>query len=207
VKIREGGWVPLTFGATVFLVMTTWRFGVEATRAHQAVAIKSPKEFFAEVAAMKLPRVPGTAIFLTRVADATPPALVHHVEQIGALQETVVALAVKFAEVPRVHRSERLEVEQLADGFWHITARFGFFQNPILPAALLQAKERGCPIDLSHAIYFGSRDTVVAGRRHSPLWRARLKLFAFMLRNSVRAVDLFRIPTEKFVEIGRQIEI
>jgi len=207
VKIREGGWVPLTFGATVFLVMTTWRFGVEATRAHQAVAIKSPKEFFAEVAAMKLPRVPGTAIFLTRVADNTPPALVHHVEQIGALQEIVVALAVKFAEVPRVHRSERLEVEQLADGFWHITARFGFFQNPILPAALLQAKERGCPIDLSHAIYFGSRDTVVAGRRHSPLWRARLKLFAFMLRNSVRAVDLFRIPTEKFVEIGRQIEI
>jgi KUP system potassium uptake protein len=206
-KIREGGWIPLTFGATVFFVMTTWRFGVEATRAHQAIAIKSPKEFFAEVTAMKLPRVPGTAIFLTRVADTTPPALVHHVEQIGALQETVIALAVKFAEVPRVHRSERLEVEQLADGFWHITARFGFFQNPILPAALRQAKERGCPIDLEHAIYFGSRDTVVAGRRHSLLWRARLKLFAFMLRNSVRAVDLFRIPTEKFVEIGRQIEI
>jgi KUP system potassium uptake protein len=98
-------------------------------------------------------------------------------------------------------------VEQLADGFWHITARFGFFQNPNLPAALRQAKERGCPIDLEHAIYFGSRDTVVAGRGHGLLWRARLKLFAFMLRNSVRAVDLFRIPSDKFVEIGRQLEI
>jgi len=207
VKILDGGWIPLTFGTMVFVVMTTWRFGVEAMRAHAAVSIKPPKEFFAEVAAMKLPRVPGTAIFLTRVADTTPPLLVRHVEQIGAVQETVVALAVVFAEVPRVHRSERLEVEQLADGFWHITAHFGFFQNPILPAALMQAKERGCPVDLSHAIYFGSRDTVVAGRGHSLLWRARLKLFAFMLRNSVRAVDLFRIPTDKFVEIGRQIEI
>jgi KUP system potassium uptake protein len=207
VKIAEGGWIPLTFGGTVFVVMTTWRFGVDALRARHALATKPPKEFFAAVTAMKLPRVPGTAIFLTRVADTTPPVLVHHVEQIGALQETVVALAVKFAEVPRVRRSARLEVEQLADGFWHITAHFGFFQNPILPAALRQAKERGCPIDLDHAIYFGARDAVVAGRGHGLLWRARLKLFAFMLRNSVRAVDLFRIPTDKFVEIGRQLEI
>jgi KUP system potassium uptake protein len=207
VKIVDGGWIPLTFGAMVFIVMTTWRFGVEALRAHHAIATPPPREFFARVAAMKLPRVPGTAIFLTRVAGATPPVLVLHVEQIGALQETVVALAVKFAEVPRVRRSQRLEVEQLADSFWHITARFGFVQIPDLPAALRQAKERGCPIDLGHAIYFGARDAVIAGPRHRPLWRMRLTLFAFMLRNSVRAVDLFRIPREKFVEIGRQVEV
>jgi KUP system potassium uptake protein len=207
VKILDGGWIPLTFGAMVFVVMTTWRFGVDALRAHHAVVPTPPKEFFAEVTARRVPRVPGTAIFLTRVADTTPPLLVDHVEQFGVLPETVVALAIKFAEVPRVRRGERLEVEQLADGFWRITAHFGFVQIPNLPAALHLAKERGCAIDLRHAIFFGARDDVIASRRHGMFWRARLKLFAFMLRNSVHAVDLFRIPTEKFVEIGRQLEI
>jgi KUP system potassium uptake protein len=84
---------------------------------------------------------------------------------------------------------------------------FGFVQVPDIPAALRQAKDRGCPIDLEDAIYFGGRDTVVYSRQHSWLVRARLRLFTLMFRNSVRAVDLFNIPSERFVEVGRQIEI
>jgi KUP system potassium uptake protein len=206
-KIFDGGWIPLTFGLMVFAVMTTWRFGMDALRAHHDEATLPPKAFFARIAAMHLPRVPGTAIFLTRVVDTTPPVLVHHVEQMGALQQTVVTLAVKFADVPRVRRDERIEVDKLADTFWHITVRFGFVQIPNLRAALHLAKDHGCPLDIPHAIFFGASDAVIAAPGRSLLWRARLKIFAFMLRNSVRAVDLFRIPTEKFVEIGRQIAL
>src|SRR3954470_16394282 len=94
-----------------------------------------------------------------------------------------------------------------AENFWPITAHFGFVQVPDLPAALRQAKASGCEIELRHAIFFNARDAVVAKRTHNLAARARLLLFAFMLRNAVRAVDLFRIPTDNFIEIGRLVEI
>jgi KUP system potassium uptake protein len=96
---------------------------------------------------------------------------------------------------------------KLAEGFWHITVHFGFVQVPDIPAALRQAKDRGCPVDLEDAIYFGARDAVICSKRRSWLVRASLRLFTLMFRNSVRAVDLFNIPPENFVEVGRQIEI
>jgi KUP system potassium uptake protein len=207
VKVLEGGWIPLSFGFLIFVVMTTWRYGTEAMRANHAETTMSPKVFIEKLREMHIPRVPGTAIFFTRVANATPRLLMRHVEQLGALQETVVALGVKFADVPRIRRRERLDVKQLAEGFWQITAHFGFVQIPDLPAALRQAKERGCPVDLRHPVFFHASDEVVASPTHGLLARARLRLFAFMLRNSVRAVDLFLMPTDNFVEVSRRLEI
>jgi KUP system potassium uptake protein len=156
---------------------------------------------------MNVPRVPGTAIFLTRVANTTPPLLIRHVEQFGTLQQTVVALSVKFADVPRIPRRDRLDIKQLAEGFWQISTHFGFVQIPDLPAALRQAKERGCQVDLSRPVFFHASDEVVASPTLGLLARARLKLFAFMQRNSVRAVDLFLMPTDNFVDVGRRLEI
>ena len=105
------------------------------------------------------------------------------------------------------HRATASSWRSSPKGFWHITVHFGFVQVPDIPAALRQAKDRGCPIDLEDAIYFGARDAVVCSKRRSWLVRASLRLFTLMFRNSVRAVDLFNIPPEKFVEVGRQIEI
>jgi KUP system potassium uptake protein len=124
-----------------------------------------------------------------------------------AAGKSVVALTVKFADVPRIPRADRLEVRKLAENFWQITAHFGFVQVPDLPAALRQAKASGCEIELRHAIFFNARDAVVAKRTHNLAARARLLLFAFMLRNAVRAVDLFRIPTDNFIEMGRLVKI
>jgi KUP system potassium uptake protein len=151
--------------------------------------------------------VPGTAVFLTRVATTTPFLIVEHVAQMRAMYETAIALTVKFDYIPRVASRDRIELAKLAEGFWHITVHFGFVQVPDIPAALRQAKDRGCPIDLDDAIYFGARDTIVCSKKRNWLVRASLRLFTLMFRNSVRAVDLFKIPPEKFVEIGRQIEI
>jgi KUP system potassium uptake protein len=100
VKIRDGGWIPLAFGTLVFATMATWRYGMDALQARHTAASMSPQLFFEKLRELKIPRVPGTAIFLTRMADTTPLLLVRHVEQIGALQESVVALTVA---VPGVH--------------------------------------------------------------------------------------------------------
>jgi KUP system potassium uptake protein len=206
-KIKEGGWIPLTFGTLVFIVMVSWHFGFEAMRHRPTVLTETPDEFFHRLKQDHVPRVPGTAIFLTRLATTTPFLIVEHVAQMKAMYETAIALTVKFDYIPRVASRDRIELAKLAEGFWHITVHFGFVQVPDIPAALRQAKDRGCPIDLDDAIYFGARDTIVCSKKRNWLVRASLRLFTLMFRNSVRAVDLFKIPPEKFVEIGRQIEI
>jgi KUP system potassium uptake protein len=206
-KIQEGGWIPLTFGTLVFIVMVSWHFGFEAMRHRHTVLTETPDEFFHRLKQSHVPRVPGTAIFLTRLTTTTPFLIVEHVAQMRALHETAIALTVKFEDIPRVAPRDRIELAKLAEGFWHITVHFGFVQVPDIPAALRQAKDCGCPIDLEDAVYFGARDAVVCSNRRSRLVRASLRLFELMFRNSVRAVDLFNIPPERFVEVGRQIEI
>jgi KUP system potassium uptake protein len=206
-KIKEGGWIPLAFGTLVFIVMVSWHFGFEAMRCRHIVLTETPDDFFRRLKQDHVPRVPGTAVFLTRVATTTPFLIVEHVAQMRAIYETTIALTVNFDYIPRVASRDRIELAKLAEGFWHITVHFGFVQVPDIPAAMRQAEERGCPIDLEDVIYFGARDAVVCSKQRSWLVRAGLRLFTLMFRNSVRAVDLFKIPPEKFVEIGRQIEI
>jgi KUP system potassium uptake protein len=206
-KIQDGGWIPLTFGTLVFIIMVSWHFGFEAMRHRHTMLTETPDEFFRLLKESHVPRVPGTAIFLTRLATTTPFLIVEHVAQMRAMYETAIALTVKFEDIPRVASRDRIELAKLAEGFWHITVHFGFVQVPDIPAALRQAKDRGCPVDLEEAIYFGARDAVICSKRRSWLVRASLRLFTLMFRNSVRAVDLFNIPPENFVEVGRQIEI
>ncbi len=206
-KIREGGWVPLAFGTLVFVIMTTWHFGMGALRRKLAQATEAPEVFFQQLRDNKIPRVPGTAIFLTRLNKSMPPLIVEHVTQIGAIHETLIALTVQFEEVPRIRAEHRVDVAHLAESFWHLTVRYGFVEIPNLPAALRQAKETGCPIDLDNAIYFGERDEVVRRKGRARLARWRVPLFAFMFRNSAHAADRFNIPSAKFVEISRRIEI
>ena len=206
-KIREGGWIPLTFGTAVFIVMVVWHFGFQAMRQRHTLMAKTPEEVFRYLKEHKIPRVPGTAVFLTRFSTAIPFLIIEHVTQMKSLYETVVALTVKFEDIPRVAPSERIELAKLAEGFWHITIHFGFVQVPDIPAALRQAKDLGCPLDLNNAIYFGARDNLVGSKRRNWIVRTGLRLFMLMFRNSVRAVDLFNLPSKAYVEVGRQFEI
>jgi KUP system potassium uptake protein len=132
-KIKEGGWIPLAFGTLVFIIMVSWHFGFEAMRRRHTVLTETPDEFFRRLKQDHVPRVPGTAVFLTRVATTTPFLIVEHVAQMRAMYETAIALTVKFDYIPRVAPRDRIELAKLADGFWHITVHFGFVQIPDIP--------------------------------------------------------------------------
>jgi KUP system potassium uptake protein len=206
-KLPGGGWIPLLFGLVVFTIMTTWHRGTRAVAGKLAESAESPDAFLSELKSGRIPRVPGTAVFLTRTARRIPPVLRNHVAQIKALQETVVTLTVIFEETPRVAESSRAEVEHMADGLWHVVVRFGFIEVPNLVTALMRAKELGCPVRLDDAVYFAARDEVVRSQKHPQLWPWQRMLFAFMYRNAVRAADRFDLPAERFLEIGRQIRL
>jgi KUP system potassium uptake protein len=206
-KIAEGGWLPLSIGALVFFVMTTWRSGMDCVRTSLVQTSADSQRLLEDLASERIPRVPGTAIFLTRSARRVPLLLLDHIKFMGALQRSVVTLTVVFEEVPRIAESRRCGIERVAEGFWHATVRFGFIEIPDLRAALRSMAGHERRIDLDSAVYFAARDLIVrrSGRRLLAHWR--LPLFAFLYRNAVKAVDRFNLPPQSVVEIGRQIEV
>jgi KUP system potassium uptake protein len=206
-KIRDGGWIPLLLGTLIFLIMTTWRRGIDAVRRSLIQKPETTGEFLAQLTQGKIARVPGTAVFLSRGEMAIPAVMVQHVAQIKALQETVVSLTVRFEEYPRVPIEQRAEVEKVAEGFWHVTIRFGFVEVPNVAAALACAKEKGCLLNLDDAVYFAAHDDVVRSLNPPRLPAWRRMLFAAMYRNAVRAPDRFDLPADKFLEVGRQIAL
>ncbi|WP_336298328.1 potassium transporter Kup [Sphingomonas sp. QA11] len=206
-KIADGGWLPLTFGAIVFGIMAIWRTGIDAVHASLGRLSVPPRRFLADLDSGRISRVPGTAIFLTKATDQIPPIMIDHVRHMGALHHNVIALTVLFEETPRVPDEERCAVELIATDFWHVTIRFGFIEIPDVAAALKRVKGLGGSIDLDKAVYFAMRDLVVSEPRASILSRWALPLFAFLYRNAVRAVDRFSLPPANVVEVARQIEI
>jgi KUP system potassium uptake protein len=205
-KMLEGGWIPLTFATVVFIVMTTWHFGVEAIHRQNSARSEQPAEFFTHLRSDDVARVPGTAVFLTRLVKSIPPVIINYVKQGHALQKTVVALTVSFEAVPRIRSRDRIRVEELNDGLWHITVHFGFVEIPDLPRVLAQAKEDGVPV-LDEATYYIERDDLISRRHRNFISRCRVALFSFMYRNSAHAIDRFKIPSNALIEIGRRIEL
>ncbi|RXT54383.1 potassium transporter Kup [Bradyrhizobium betae] len=205
-KILDGGWIPLTFGLLVFVIMTTWHYGVEATRRRNVALSQQPARFFARLRKDNVARVRGTAVFLTRVGEAIPPIIVNYVKRVGSLQETVICLTVSFEHVPRIRSKDRVRIEQLDDGFWHVTVHFGFVEIPNLPAVLALAKKEGVPV-LDKASYYIERGDFSSHKHRNLLAQCRIALFSFMSRNSAHAIDRFKIPSSALVEIGRRIEL
>jgi KUP system potassium uptake protein len=206
-KIAQGGWLPLTLALLVFIVMVTWRVGVTAMHSTLELKPETPESFLANVRADRIPRVPGTAIFLTRTARQLPYLLIDYVKHMGALHRNVVTLTVRFEDIPRIARMERCGAERIAPGIWHVTVRFGYIEIPDLCAALRAMPRFEPDLDFESATYFGARDQVVHKPANSLMPRWSIALFAFMFRNSVKTVDRFNLPPENFVEIGRLIAI
>lgn len=204
-KIVDGGWIPLSLGIVIFVVMVTWRTGVQALRAKLASLAEPIESFLAEIKSERVPRVPGTAIFLTRPTNKIPAFMSEYVRNMGALHKTVVALHIRFEEQPRIDATKRAEVEEIAPNLWRVTLRYGFVEAPDLVENLRELQ--GIPaLHPEQAVFFATRDFVVPAR-HSVLSRWRLALFAYLYRNAARVTDRFNLPQERTVEIARQVRL
>jgi KUP system potassium uptake protein len=206
VKILQGGWFPLLVGAAVFTLMTTWRRGREILRERLSQSMLPISAFVADANRRQLTRVPGTAVFLNSDPDGTPIALLHNLKHNRVLHEHNVFLTVETDEIPHVAEADRLRVEHLAQGFWRARVLYGFMEDPDVPQALAGAKEQGLALDPRMATYFLSRNTLLA-TRHPGMASWRENLFIFMARNASRATQFFRLPPNRVVEMGMQVEL
>jgi KUP system potassium uptake protein len=206
-KIAEGGYVPLLLAGCVYFIMAVWHIGATAVAERLHETVMPIEEFMAKVREGRVPRVPGTAVFLTRTQRHAPPVMVWHLKHNRALHERLFVLTVETESVPRFRGRARLTVEQIAPNFWRACARFGFMERPDIPVLLREAQAHGCSLTLDDVTYYVGHETIVhrEGRKSLPHWLERL--FAFMERNSIHVSDFFRLPPDEVVEIGRQIAI
>ena len=204
-KIPDGGWVPLAMGLSIFTLLTTWSRGRALMRQNMAEGA-IPMEVFAKSAHSSAARVAGTAVFMASTSKGVPSALLHNIKHNKVLHERVVILTVLIEDVPYVDDGERTSVKDMGQGFYRVVLRFGFLEETDVPAALKGVTMCGEPFDMMKTSFFLSRQTLIASSKPGmALWRE--KLFAWMLRNAASAMEFFRLPTNRVVELGSQVEI
>jgi len=205
-KIMQGGWFPLVTGFVIYVLLSTWKQG-RALLALRFVDRLYPLErFLADIAAIPPHRVAGTAVFMTSNSEGTPPTLLHNLQHNKILHEQIILLTVATVDEPIVQPEQRVTVTPLQLGFFRVRLCYGFTENPDVPAALEQATFSGRPIAPIDTTYFVGTETLLATKRPGlPLWRERL--FVLMSRNALRATTFFRIPPERVVELGMQVEL
>src|SRR5579863_4022954 len=206
-KVLDGGYVPLLLASAVYAVMFIWHRGVRAIAARVSENPLPVADFMASLEHNQVARVPGTAVFLTRVKDATPPVMRWYVKHSHALHETVVAVTLETESVPWVAGDHRLGLEEIAPGFWAAHAGFGFMERPDLPQLMKQLAARGCEFDPAKLTYFVGSERVIAREDGRGLPRWMEVLFSAMLRNSVHLTDYLRVPRDQLIDLGRQISI
>jgi KUP system potassium uptake protein len=207
VKVADGGYVPLLLASIVYGVMLIWHHG--STTVAQVLRERPipVSEFMDSIASRNIPRVPGTAVFLTRTLSDTPPVVVWHVKHNRALHDHLFALRVVTESIPRIKESERLATIEMAPNFWRATARYGFMERPDIPNLLKQAREQGCSIGFDDVTYYVARETIIHRDDGKGLAEWEEALFAAMERNAVHVSDFFSLPRDSVVEIGRQVAI
>jgi len=204
-KIPAGGWFPLLIGAIAFTLLTTWAKGRQLMISRMNEA-SLPMEIFIKSAAPSAARVPGTAVFMTSSASGVPHALLHNLKHNKVLHERVILLTVRIEDVPYVIQEKRLETKDYGSGFYRVILRYGFMEEIDVPTALAQLKEIGTQCRMMDTSFFLARQTLLASSRPGmAIWRE--KLFAWMLRNAESAMEFFKLPTNRVVELGSQVEI
>jgi KUP system potassium uptake protein len=206
-KVWNGGWFPLVMGLLIFLLMATWKRGRQLVWNKLRPASMPLEMFLADVAShKKLVRVQGTALFMTANPEGTPIALLHNIKHNKVLHERNLVLTIVTDEVPQVNPEKRLEVQSLGSGFHRIIAHYGFMEEPNVPELLAGASIDGGPIKSHTTTFFLSRETIVPNKSGT-MARWRQWLFSVMSRNAQSASSFYRIPANRVVELGMQVEI
>jgi KUP system potassium uptake protein len=205
-KIMHGGWFSLLAAAIVFALMSTWKRGREVLRERLEEASLPIDLFLPDLETSTLPRVPGTAVFLTGDPAGTPIALLHNIKHNKVVHERTILLTLLTEDVPYLKEDERVTVKGLDQGFCRVVARYGFMEMPNVPALLERVRSDRFPIDIDQVSYFLGREQLIS-TGGSGMRRWREVLFAYLSRNAQSANTYFRVPPNRVVELGAQVEL
>ena len=205
-KIEEGGWFPLVLASLVAIAMSTWRWGRQSLLERRSRNALTLEEFVATLKPGRPIRVPGTAIFMTGNAGTVPGALLHNLKHNKVLHERVVMMTVRTLDIPRVPEEERLQIRHLEGNFHAISVQYGFLDQPNIPRALAQCRLQQFHFNLMETSFFVGREKIIPARRGG-LARWRKRLFVLMSNNMLDATEFFRIPPNRVVELGGQVEL
>jgi KUP system potassium uptake protein len=206
-KIPDGGWFPLLVALVSFTVLTTWAKGrrIMRERLEQSAL---PLPVFIKSVAQSVHRVRGTSVFLSTSADTVPAALLHNLKHNQVLHERVLIFNVKVEEVPHVDPARRVEIhDDAGQGFYRVILHYGFMEEVDIPRDLAAIKTCGEPFNMMSTSFFLGRQKLIASKSapSMALWRERL--FAWMMKSSESAMEFFKLPTNRVVELGSQLQI
>jgi KUP system potassium uptake protein len=204
-KIPDGGWLPLLVAGCIFYAITTWRRGREVVVEELSQTALPLKTFLQRMEHPPL-RVAGTAVFLTADASATPLAFLHNLKHNKILHERVIVLQIDTVDVPRVPEASRVEIERLGKGFYSMIVHYGFMEQPDVPAALRSCRPHGIAYDEMETSFFLGRETLVPGS-HSKLGRWRRSVFISLAHSASASKTFFRIPPNRAIELGNQVQV
>lgn len=206
-KVAQGGYVPLILAGCIYGIMRVWHRGAARITYSLRQGLIPVRAFLARIEQEKIPRVPGTAVFLTRTERDTPPAMIWHVKHNRVLHQEVLVMRVQIMPAPWVLDADRVEVVNAVPSFWRVVVRYGFMERPNIPAVLARCKELGSTIDLSDVTYYINHETVIRSEADDSLPAWQVWLFSVMERNAQHPSDYFNLPSDQLVEIGRQVPI
>jgi len=204
-KVPDGGWFPLVIGLIGFTFLTTWAKG-RSLMQERLRESAMPMDVFIKSAATAATRVAGTAVFMTTTPTGVPHALLHNLKHNKVLHDRIMILTVIIDEIPYVSDEDRIGVRDLGSNFFRIVIRYGFMQQIDIPAVLKKIESCGPKLKMMETSFFLSRQTLLASDRPGmAIWREHL--FSWMMRNAESAMDFFKLPTNRVVELGSQVEI
>ena len=203
-KVPNGGWFPLAVGLLMFVLLTTWKRGRSLVFDRMSTDTLPVESFIEAIGDVQ--RVEGTGVFMSSNNRIVPHAMLHNLKHNKVIHERVVLLTLRYAQTPTVPDEERLQVQALGANFYRMDARFGYMEDSDVPKVLELAAKRGVMFDTMSTSFFLSRETLIPSRMPGmAVWREHL--FSWMSRNATSAKDFFRIPPNRVVELGTQIEI
>ncbi|MGA7617491.1 MAG: potassium transporter Kup [Thermoanaerobaculia bacterium] len=206
VKVAQGGWFPILIGAAMFALMATWEKGRKVVAERLGKRMLPLKDFIQSLERGSVTRVPGTAIFFTADPESVPVALLHNLKHNRCLHARNVVLTIKSEDVPHIATRERLDVEPLGKEFYRVFMHYGFMEDPDVPRDLTLASRHGLSLDVPDLTYVLNRSSIVIPGRSgiSRFWKG---LFLMMSRNAARPNDYFRLPANRVIELGMEVEI
>jgi KUP system potassium uptake protein len=207
IKIVEGGWLPLAIGGFIGFTMISWRLGNIEVQERLAENSMPFEDFIAQIDRMLVARLPGTGVFVTRMAETASPMLLHHVETNRVLHEDILLLTVVPTRRPRVPIEDRLEIQEIGHGFHRVVVKIGFMQRPDIPGALRSCSRLGLDFCMDNLHYYIAHESLVRRPKDSALWGPVWFAFNIMHRMGLRASDYFNLPPKSVMEVGFRLEI